>query len=356
MKSLKDLIEEKKLQGTEKNKYISREFQDYGYRLAAELGDLEHKNIYMRLAKTVDRAVLEQCRRFVIDSNADKKGALFMWKMKELKRGRTTETAWMFDADGVLTDLESRVVTEKSIPEELVRRALRGEPVGIITGRAGIFVLENIISEIKKVEWSAGVWRNMIIVAEKGGVMVTFDNLGQPVKKKIQILPEGFGDFVSKLESEIQEYGDLMFVDLKKETMATVEMVKGANWKEFKMKRGEIAERIRILLRDYTWGEAYRIDETAISIDVENMAMGKKKAGEVFAKELMNRRISPKMFVCFGDSRSDLDMLEGILGKNKIFVFVGEVEQIADRKEDVVMDWVGQYSRGTAEALRRRFV
>ena len=27
---------------------------------------------------------LEQCKRFVIDSNANSKGALFMWKMKQL--------------------------------------------------------------------------------------------------------------------------------------------------------------------------------------------------------------------------------------------------------------------------------
>ena len=70
----------------EKNKYVSREFQDYGYRLAMELGDEKHKSLYMRLAKTVDRAILEQVRRFVIDSNADNRGALFMWKLKELRK------------------------------------------------------------------------------------------------------------------------------------------------------------------------------------------------------------------------------------------------------------------------------
>jgi len=84
MKSLKDLIDAKK--PSEKNKYVSREFQDYGYRLAAELGDLSHKSLYMRLSKTVDRALLEACKRFVMDSNADSKGALFMWKLKQLNK------------------------------------------------------------------------------------------------------------------------------------------------------------------------------------------------------------------------------------------------------------------------------
>jgi hypothetical protein len=94
MKSLKQLIEDRQGAdptsplasfGASKNKYVSREFQDYGYRLAMELGDEPHKSLYIKLAKTVDRAILEKCRSFVIDSNADNKGALFMWKMKELK-------------------------------------------------------------------------------------------------------------------------------------------------------------------------------------------------------------------------------------------------------------------------------
>jgi hypothetical protein len=83
MKSLKQLLDEKK--GAEKNKYVSREYQDYGYRLAMELDDEKHKSLYIKLAKEADRAVLEQAKRFVIDSNANNKGALFMWKMKKLK-------------------------------------------------------------------------------------------------------------------------------------------------------------------------------------------------------------------------------------------------------------------------------
>ncbi len=89
MKSLKQLIDDpayaKASAGKGINKYVSREFQDYGYRLAAELGDLSHKSLYIKLAKTYDRAILEACKRFVMDSNADSKGALFMWKLKQLK-------------------------------------------------------------------------------------------------------------------------------------------------------------------------------------------------------------------------------------------------------------------------------
>ena len=67
------------------NKYVSREYQDYGYRLAAELNDLEHKSLYIKLAKQEKRALLEQARSFVIDSQAKSKAKLFMWKCKQLR-------------------------------------------------------------------------------------------------------------------------------------------------------------------------------------------------------------------------------------------------------------------------------
>lgn len=84
MKSLKQILDEKNKPG--KNKYVTREWQDFGYRLAMELEDPEHASLYIKLAKNEDRAILEQARRFAIDSNADKKGALFMWKLSELRK------------------------------------------------------------------------------------------------------------------------------------------------------------------------------------------------------------------------------------------------------------------------------
>lgn len=70
----------------EPSKYISQEFQDYGYRLAMELGDLKHKSLYIKLAKTVERGILERARSFVSDAQAQSKAKLFMWKVKELRQ------------------------------------------------------------------------------------------------------------------------------------------------------------------------------------------------------------------------------------------------------------------------------
>ena len=67
------------------DKYISREFQSFGVHLAEELDDYKHKSLYIKLAKTVHRSILEKALTFCVDSKARSKGALFMWKLKQLK-------------------------------------------------------------------------------------------------------------------------------------------------------------------------------------------------------------------------------------------------------------------------------
>ncbi len=83
MKSVRDIL---KSFDPVKDKYISREFQSYGIYLSEELNDSKHKGLYIKLAKTVHRSILEKALSFAVDSNAKNKGALFMWKLTEFKK------------------------------------------------------------------------------------------------------------------------------------------------------------------------------------------------------------------------------------------------------------------------------
>lgn len=72
----------------DKKKYITQEFQDYGYRLAVELSDERNKSLYIKLAKESNRAQLEQARTFVKDArNVRSKAKLFMWALAKLRKG-----------------------------------------------------------------------------------------------------------------------------------------------------------------------------------------------------------------------------------------------------------------------------
>ncbi|KXK11214.1 MAG: hypothetical protein UZ22_OP11002000418 [Microgenomates bacterium OLB23] len=97
MDSIKDVL---KTFNPTKDRYISREYQSFGVHLAEKLEDERHKALYIRLAKQLPRPVLHKALQFVVDSGARRKGALFMWKLKELgawpaeltKKGASTKT------------------------------------------------------------------------------------------------------------------------------------------------------------------------------------------------------------------------------------------------------------------------
>lgn len=77
----------KKYKFDDRDKYVSREFQKYGYDLAEELGDLKNKSLYIKLAKETPRWLLEAARSFVKDAREVRnRAALFIWKLTELKK------------------------------------------------------------------------------------------------------------------------------------------------------------------------------------------------------------------------------------------------------------------------------
>jgi len=87
--TIKDVLKDFK---KDEDKYISREFQKYGYDLAKELGDLKNTSLYIKLAKETPRSLLEQARNFVKDANNVKSPVkLFMWKLKKIKDEKKTK-------------------------------------------------------------------------------------------------------------------------------------------------------------------------------------------------------------------------------------------------------------------------
>jgi hypothetical protein len=77
---------------SDEDKYISREFQKYGYDLAKELGDLKNKSLYFKLAKETPRAFLENARNYVKDAyNVKSKVGLFMWRLAQLKNSKVPQ-------------------------------------------------------------------------------------------------------------------------------------------------------------------------------------------------------------------------------------------------------------------------
>lgn len=92
MKSIAKAISEVKFKDRPKN--ISHEFQFYGCFLAESLDDTKHYSLYIKLAKTVDRKLLEEALNFTKGYyNAKNKGRVFMWRLKQLKQDGQNQIA-----------------------------------------------------------------------------------------------------------------------------------------------------------------------------------------------------------------------------------------------------------------------
>jgi len=84
MDSIKKIL---KTRDPKKAVYSKHEFQDFGYRMANQLNDFEHKTLYIKLAKEENRNMLLDALEFVKGARNIKNPArLFMWKLSKLRK------------------------------------------------------------------------------------------------------------------------------------------------------------------------------------------------------------------------------------------------------------------------------
>ncbi len=85
MKKLSQAIDEVRFKDRPKN--LTTEFQVYGVYLAECLDDTKHYSLYIKLAKTVNRGLLDEALAFCKGYNSPKsKARVFMWKLTQLKK------------------------------------------------------------------------------------------------------------------------------------------------------------------------------------------------------------------------------------------------------------------------------
>lgn len=87
LQSIKDLLNKTNFVDriVDGKSHITEEFQDFGYRLAQKLGDLQHKALYIKLAKDLPRGLLEEVVQFSLDYpvKSGSKARVFMWRLNE---------------------------------------------------------------------------------------------------------------------------------------------------------------------------------------------------------------------------------------------------------------------------------
>lgn len=262
----------------------------------------------------------------------------------------SSNQAWLFDVDGVITNPVKKTITEPEILDELLKRLQRNEIIGLNTGRAIEFVKAQVLKPLEDKVEDKNLLDNIIAVGEKGGVWITYVNgeRAEEIDPEIKV-PDELREKIHTLVDF--EHSKTMFYDVSKRTMITVEMKKGVSLETYHEDQEILAKKIQNILNEMNLTEL-KIDTSTIAIDIENSHVGKALGAQKFLKILKEKNKLPGYITAFGDSNSDLEMIPPLResGISTKFVFVGITSH--EEREDIVTT-ENDFDKGTIEYLKK---
>jgi hypothetical protein len=239
----------------------------------------------------------------------------------------------LLDVDGPVASPVTRTVSP-ALLADLRQLLADGIPVVLNTGRSEEFVRERVLRPLSEAGLPAGA--RLHAVCEKGGVWTTAGSAEVHVDPELAV-PELCTTVVAELVAD--GYGDAMFVDATKRTMATVEArtdVPAAFYAERQRAFDDdlltrlSAAGLGVRLRDRYHPDAdgrmpWRIDPSVIATDVESVRSGKALGARRALDLLRQDGPLPRAWHTVGDSRSDYAMADQLhaLGAEVTHVDVG---------------------------------
>lgn len=264
---------------------------------------------------------------------------------------------WILDVDGVITDPKEKKVTHPQILDRIADKINNGEPVALNTGRSFSWLIEKrIISDISERVEDKNNLENFFVVGEKGGTWLSFDRNGtmQHHRDDSISVPESLQEQVRELVET--KYSQSMFYDKSKQTMVSTEMLDGYEIEKYKKDQTKLSGELDKILHENNLTDKLKLDQTIISIDIEDNHVGKGFAIDRILKWLKERKIKPKHFIAIGDSRHDIGMAEK-LHQERLpfeFVFVGNREMLEGKEYPFPITFTqNRFDKGTLGYLRK---
>lgn len=268
---------------------------------------------------------------------------------------KIVQSAWIFDVDGVITNPQEKKITEPKILKEIVKRLEKEELVAINTGRTITWVKDKVLNLLIEIIKDKKLLQNLLIVGEKGGTWAEFDrqnNLIENKDKNISV-PDNLKNEVRNLIND--KYSDCMFYDEPKLTMISVEMKDGYVLEDYQRKQPALLTEFITLLKDENLENKFKIDPTTLSVDIENIFVGKHFAVKRILEWINKKGFKPQKYITFGDSfSSDLPMAQEInsQGLPVEFVYVGEEKIDTSKYPFPIIISQNKFEKGTLEFLK----
>lgn len=168
---------------------VRYEFQETALMLAEKLGDPTHKGIYMRIAKVEERELVMDALNHVLamPNSSGNLGALFMWKLKEIKNRPLETLNLRFD------------IAEGYFKIGVITNAVRGDMPLILAA------LDTYQEEHPEVQTQKIVWVSKTATYATARASTTFEKLPEYIaavnkkyKRQIRLTPFATWQFSPK--------------------------------------------------------------------------------------------------------------------------------------------------------------
>lgn len=222
--------------------------------------------------------------------------------------------AWIFDVDGVLTNLALMDINRKEIPDK-ISQILSKEPVALVTGRSLSWVRNRIL---QKLSLTNKAQANLFIAAEFGLVTASYqnDSLVDHVDENLKTPQE----VIEKASEIINKYSGFYEIE-DKVTIFTAKTRRNIPRDKLEMVRAQAMKELKTFLQQTNY-EALEGHGDTSAVNVRNKRANKSYATKKVLEWLRSKNINPGLFLVFGDSDSDFEIGEELKNQSKNFKFI----------------------------------
>jgi len=259
--------------------------------------------------------------------------------------------AWVFDVDGVLSNLQTRQVSEPTLLPTLVKILEQGDRIAFNTGRTTIWIEERVLTPLKKLLSDHSLLKHIFLASEKGGVWKEEDK--ERVIQEELIVPSSIKDKVRKIVA--QEFSDSMFFDEPKKTMITLEKLPEVDFAVFEQRQHELSPILKRFLQEEALTDTFRVTQDPISLEIQHVKAGKDIGMQHILTWLESTGHIPEKFICFGDNPADAHMGESLMRHDLPFTFIYVGIKPLPQLPFFPVITEEKFDKGTAEALKKLF-
>ncbi len=257
---------------------------------------------------------------------------------------------YIFDIDGVIADLETKEVTQKQTIKIIGKLLESQTPIAFISGRSTVWIVKNIVEEVRGELKDEKFLDNLLILGEFGSAYAHYRN-----SKIFSVFDDRLSAGLTDQAARItQKYSSVVKVDETKLTQFSSEMKDNLDIeKDFKPVQKKLVEEYKDLVRKMGLENELEVTEDKIGTNIKSKSSNKGNAIKVLLTWTAQRGFKINKFIVFGDSPSDVEMGEA-LRKNGLsveFVFVGD-EKIPNEPFPIHKT-EEKFEKGTLEYLTR---